>query len=128
MRFYTALQIFVYFLQCFLFLYNSVKKSDAPKVYKSKITHCFTPSQLKMCVYANEFSANSYAVREFGHKFWGTPKPITILTDDKSVTRFFQTRIIPPALWKYCDYIKQFYFVNAHSPRKILPLPTTCPV
>ena len=50
--------------------------------------------------------------------FWGPNKPITILTDNKSVTTFFQTKIIPPALWYACDYVIQFTFVIAHIPGK----------
>ena len=65
-----------------------------------------------------DFLAIYYAFKEFGHKFWGVPKPITILTDNKSVTRFFQTKIIPPTLWNACDYVIKFNFVIAHIPGK----------
>ena len=41
-----------------------------------------------------------------------------ILTDNKSVTRFFQTKIIPPTLWNACDYVIQFNFTIAHIPGK----------
>ena len=95
--------------------FTSVKKSYAPITYGSKT---FTPSQLKMSIYAKEFLAIYYAFKEFGHIFWGTPKPTTILTDNKSVTRFFQTKIIPPALWNACDYVLQFNFIIAHIPGK----------
>ena len=30
------------------------------------------------------------------------------------VTRFFQTKPIPPALWNACDYVLQFSFYIAH--------------
>ena len=95
--------------------FTSVKKSYAPIAYGS---NTFTPSQLKMSIYAKEFLAIYYAFKEFGHIFWGTPKPTTILTDNKSVTRFFQTKIIPPALWNACDYVLQFNFIIAHIPGK----------
>ena len=36
------------------------------------------------------------------------------MTDNKSITRFFQTKAIPPALWNACDYILQFNFKIAH--------------
>ena len=36
------------------------------------------------------------------------------MTDNKSVTRFFQTKAIPPALWNACDYVLQFNFKVAH--------------
>ena len=41
-----------------------------------------------------------------------------ILTDNKSVTRFFQTKIIPPTLWNACDYVIQFNFTIANIPGK----------
>ena len=41
-----------------------------------------------------------------------------ILTDNKSVTRFFQTKIIPPPLWNACDFVIQFNFTIAHIPGK----------
>ena len=48
--------------------YSSVNKSYAPIAYGSKT---FTPSQLKMSIYAKEFLAIYYAFKEFGHIFWG---------------------------------------------------------
>ena len=95
--------------------FTSVKKSYAPIAYGSKT---FTPSQLKMSIYAKEFLAIYYAFKEFGHIFWGTPQPVIILTDNKSVTRFFQTKIIPPPLWNACDFVIQFNFIIAHIPGK----------
>ena len=71
-----------------------------------------------MSIYAKEFLAIFFAFKEFGHIFWGTPKPVIILTDNKSVTRFFQTKIIPPTLWNACDYVMQFSFTIAHIPGK----------
>ena len=95
--------------------FTSVKKSYAPIAYGSKT---FIPSQLKMSIYAKEFLAIYFAFKEFGHIFWGTPKPVIILTDNKSVTRFFQTKSIPPPLWNACDFVIQFHFTIAHSPGK----------
>ena len=69
-----------------------------------------------MSIYAKEILAIYFAFKEFGHAFWGAPKPVIILTDNKAVTRVFQTKIIPPALWKACDYVIQFNFVIAHIP------------
>ena len=94
---------------------TSVKKSYAPIAYGSKT---FTPSQLKMSIYAKESLAIYYAFKEFGHIFRGTPQPVIILTDNKSVTRFFQTKIIPPPLWNACDFVIEFNFIIAHIPGK----------
>ena len=71
--------------------YCSTRKAFAPVAYGSKT---FSPAQLKMSIYAKEFLAIFFAFKEFGHVFWGTPKPVIILTDNKSVSRFFQTKII----------------------------------
>ena len=51
---------------------------------------------------------------EFGHILWEVSNPMIVLTDNKSVTRFFQTKAIPPSLWNACDYVLQFNFKVAH--------------
>ena len=63
-----------------------------------------TPAQIKVSIYAKKFLAIYFAFNEFGHIFFGAPKPVIILSDNKAVTRFFQTKIVPPALWIACDY------------------------
>ena len=95
--------------------FTSVKKSYAPIAYGSKT---FIPSHLKMLKYAKEFLAIYYAFKDFGQIFWGIPKPVIILTDNKSVTRFFQAKIIPPPIWNACDFVIQFNFTIAHIPGK----------
>ena len=45
---------------------------------------------------------------EFAHILWEATKLTIFLTPNKSVTRFFQTKAIPPALWNACDYVLQF--------------------
>ena len=37
-----------------------------------------------------------------------------MLTDNKSLTRFFQTKAMPPTLWNACDDVLQFNFRIAH--------------
>ena len=51
---------------------------------------------------------------EFAHILWETSEPTIVLTENKSVTRFFQTKAIPPSLWNACDYVLQFNFKTAH--------------
>ena len=41
------------------------------------------------------------------------------MTDSKSVTRFFQTKMIPPPLWNACDFVLQINFTIAHIPGKM---------
>ena len=38
------------------------------------------------------------------------------MTDNKALTRFFQSKRIPPKLWNHCDQAPQFDFVPAHVP------------
>ena len=54
------------------------------------------------------------AFLKFAHISWEATKPSIVLTDNKSVTRFFQTKAIPPSLWNACDYVLQFNFKIAH--------------
>ena len=90
---------------------QSKRKTYAPVAFGSKI---FYPAQLKMSIYSKEFLAIYVAFLEFAHLLWEATKPTIVLTDNKSVTRFFQTKAFPPALWNACDYVLQFNFKIAH--------------
>ena len=96
--------------------YTSTRKTYAPIAYGSKT---YSPSQIKMSIYAKELLAIYMAFKEFGHISWGATKKVIIMTDSKSVTRFFQTKMIPPPLWNACDFVLQFNFTIAHIPGKI---------
>ena len=88
----------------------------------------FTEGQMSLTMYAKEFLAMHFAFDEFAHILWGVKKPTIVMTDNKALTRFFQSKRIPPKLWNYCDQTLQFEFVMLmfREPRT-LPL-TTCPV
>ena len=43
-----------------------------------------------MSIYSKESLALYIAILEFAHFLWETSKPTIVLTDNKSVTRFFQ--------------------------------------
>ena len=90
---------------------QSKRKTYAPVAFGSKI---FSPAQQKMSIYSKEVLAIYMAFPEFAHILWEATKPTIVLTDNKSVTRFFQTKAIPPALWNACDYVFQFNFKTAH--------------
>ena len=96
--------------------YTSTRKTYAHIAYGSKT---YSPSQIKMSIYAKKFPANYMAFKEFRHIFWGATKPVIIMTDSKSVTRFFQTEMTPPSLWNACDFVLQFNFTIAHIPGKM---------
>ena len=65
-------------------------------------------------MYSKEFLAIYTAFLEFEHNLWEAIKRTIVLTDNKSVTRFFQTKAIPTALWNACDYVLQFSFKTAY--------------
>ena len=90
---------------------QSKRKTYAPVAFGSKI---FYPAQLKMSIYSKEFLAIYMTFLVFSHNLWEATKPTIVLTDNKSVTRFFQTTAIPPALWNACDYVLEFNFKIAH--------------
>ena len=54
------------------------------------------------------------AFLEFAYILSEATQPTIVLTDNESVTRFFQTKAIPPALWNACDYVLQYNFTIAH--------------
>ena len=84
-------------------------KTYAPVAFGS---HLFSPAQLKHSIYAKEFLNIQLAFETFEHYVWGvSDKPIIVLTDNKSVTRFFQTKKMPGNLWNAVDYILSFSLV-----------------
>ena len=87
------------------------RKTYSPVALGSKV---FSPAQLKMSIYSKDFLAIYMAFHEFAHNLWETSKPTIVLTDNKSVTRFFQIKAIPSSLWKACDYVLHFNFKTAH--------------
>ena len=90
---------------------QSKPKTYAPIAFVSKT---FNPTQTKMSIYAEQFLSIYFAFVEFGHLMWGSTLPVIVFTDNRSVTQFFQTKMIPPALWKACDYVLQYNSVIAH--------------
>ena len=89
----------------------SKRNTFAPVAFGSRV---FSPSQLKMSIYCKEFLAIYHAFLEYSHILWETTLPTLVLTDNRSVTRFFQTTTTPPALWNACDYVLQFKFRIMH--------------
>ena len=67
-----------------------------------------------MSIYAKEFLEVYFAFSEFGHLMWGSVFPVIVFTDNRSTTRFFQTKLLLPPLWNACDFVLQYNFVIAH--------------
>ena len=91
---------------------TSEHKIYAPVSFGSCI---FKPNQPKMSIYAKEFLAVHFA-RDI--ILWGCEKPALVLTDNRAVTRFFQTKIIPPTLWNALDHVVSFDIILGDIPGK----------
>ena len=74
----------------------------------------FSPAQIKMSIYSQQFIALYMAFFELTHNFWEAATSRIFLTDNKSSKCFFQTKAIVPALWRACDYVQQRRFKIAH--------------
>ena len=94
---------------------TSEHKIYAPVSFGSRI---FKPNQLKMSIYAKEFLAVHFALDMFANILWGCEKPVLVLTDNRAVTRFFQTKIIPPTPWNALDHVLSFDIILGHIPGK----------
>ena len=90
---------------------QSKRKTYAPVAFGSKVS---SPAQPKLSIYSKDVLAIYMAFLELAHILWETSKLAIVLTDNKSETRFFQTKAIPPSLWNACDYVLQFNFKIAH--------------
>ena len=90
-------------------------KTYVPVSFGSKI---FTPTYLKLSIHAKEFLAVHFAFDTFAHILWGSTKPVLVLTDNRSLTRFFQAKTIPSSLWTCVDHVLNFNFVLGHIPGK----------
>ena len=90
---------------------RSNRKTYALEVFGSRT---FSPEQLSMSIYSKEFLEIYMAFLEFAHILSEATKPITVLTDNKSVTRFFLTKAIPPALCNASDYVMKLNIKIAH--------------
>ena len=89
--------------------------SYAPVSIGSKV---FNTAQLKMSPYCKEFLFLYFALETFSHLFWGSEKAVLILTDNKSLIRFFGAKTIRPSLWNYVDVVTAFIIVVTHIPGK----------
>ena len=67
-------------------------KSYAPVAFGSQRS---TEGQMSLTLYAKEFLAMHFAFDEFAHILWRVKKPTIVMTDNKALTRFFQSKRIP---------------------------------
>ena len=90
---------------------NSKKKTFAPVAFGSRV---FSPAQLRMSIYCKKFLAIYHAFLEYSHILWEATLPTLVMTDNRSVTSFFQIKAIPPTLWNACDNVLHFNFHIMH--------------
>ena len=107
-RFYAA--------DCVLLIEDNLESEESNKdiTYApvSFGSHLFSPAQLKHSIYAKEIFGIYLLFESFEHYIWGvSAKPVIVLKDNKSVTRFFQTKKLPGNLWNAVDCI---IFVLGH--------------
>ena len=50
----------------------------------------------------------------YSHTLWEPTLPTLVVTDNNTVTRFFQTKPPQLLLWNACDYVLQFNFLIMH--------------
>ena len=94
---------------------GKTKKTYAPVSFGSRP---FTTTQFKFSVYYKEFLALYFALDHFAHFIWGATKPVLVLTDNRSLTQFFQSKSIHPSLWNCLDRVLSFNILLAHIPGK----------
>ena len=87
---------------------QSKRNVFAPVAFASTL---FSHAQHKTSTYSKEFVAVYLAFLEFAHILW---EATIVLTENKSVTRFLQTKATPSALWNASHYVLQFNFKIAH--------------
>ena len=90
-------------------------KNYAPVSFGSKV---FNTVQLKMSILCKEFLTLYFDLETFSHFIGGTEKPVLIFTDNKSLTRFFQAKTVPPSLWNDVARVTAFNIVVTHTPGK----------
>ena len=90
-------------------------KTYAPVFFGSSF---FATTQLKFSVYYKEFLALYFALDHFAHFIWGATKPVLVLTDNRSLTDFFQSKSIHASPRTCLDRVLSFYIFLAHIPGK----------
>ena len=96
---------------------------ESSKTYKTYVpgsfgSKSFTLTYLKLFFYAKDFSAVRFVFDTFAHILWVSTKPVLVLTDKRSLPRFFQAKAIPSCLRTCVDHMFNFNFVLGHTPGK----------
>ena len=96
---------------------TSVKKTYAPVAFGSKT---FSPSQIKMSIYAKEFLAIYFAFMEYSHILClvGIDQTSHRPNRQQIYYTFFPNQN-NTALWNACNFVLQFNFTIAHVPGRM---------
>ena len=57
-----------------------------------------------------------FAFDTFAHTLWGAKLPVLVLTDNRSLTQYFQAKTTPSPLWTAVDQVLNFSFIIGHIP------------
>ena len=89
---------------------RSKRKTYAPVAMGRKI---FSPAQLRMSTFSKKVLAIYKAFLQLAHILCEAIEPTNVLTDNKLVRRFFQTKAMAPALWNVMWLRITIYFQNS---------------
>ena len=92
------------------------KSSHPEQLCPCFVWFSFNTAQLKFSIYYKEFLALYFAFDTFSHYLWESSKPVIILTDNKTLTSFFQSKTVPASLWNRLDRVLSFNLTIAHIP------------
>ena len=67
-----------------------------------------------MSIFCKEFLSLYFALETFSHFICGSDNPVLVLTENKSPTRLFRAKTVPPSLWNNFDRGVAFNMVVAH--------------
>ena len=93
------------------------KKTYATVAFGSEI---FFLAQLKILTYSKELGTNYVVFFKFAYILWEATKMTIVLTDNKSVTRFFEPKPIALSLWNACEYVLQISLKIAPISRSVI--------
>ena len=84
----------------------------APEAFGSKT---FTTRQVSLTMYARELLAMHLTFDGFGHIIWGTKKSVILMNGNRTLTRFFQAKHIPPHFGILVINCCNIFFVSSCS-------------
>ena len=89
------------------------RKAYAPVAFGTKFSN---EAQFNFSTYYKIILGLYFALDDFSHFTWVTEKPVIVLTDKKSLVKFFQSNTIPPSLWNLFERLLSFNLVIANFP------------